>query len=212
MKVTMGFLLLVGMGQVALAQEKICFSMKPVSTLDSKACGQTQATVNIKDCSTSKTVRSFTTLVGFNCKENPPTLNLKYHNQMLVGELSQFEGLSEYFISRTYIRINSSRSPASVTGHPYKGKKCFTMTPKETPDPDSCGSVITTIQMKDCVTHESLEPAFQATTHYSCHDKNQKLKYWYHDSMLIGVLEESKDGYRIKKTYSLEYPEVYGVY
>jgi hypothetical protein len=212
MKTYFNILALLFLSNLAVAQDHICFSMKPVDSLDEKACGQVMSQVDIKDCATSKVTRSFKTLVGFNCKEQPPTLNLKYQNQMLVGELSRFEGLATYFLSRTYVRGGSSRSPASIHGHSSRGDKCFTMVPKETPDPESCSSVVTTIQMKDCKTHEDSEPAFQATAHYSCHDKNQKLKYWYRDAMLVGVLEESKEGYRVKKTYSLVYPEVYGVY
>jgi hypothetical protein len=55
------------------------------------------------------------------------------------------------------------------------------------------------------------EPMMDVKAHFTCKGKVKKLKYWYGDSLLVGVLGQKRNGdLGVKDTYSLIYPEIYG--
>jgi hypothetical protein len=198
---------------LATAYSDECFTAKPTQPLTADVCGPVEAKVTIKDCSTLQETKSFTATMGLDCFETPHKLKLLYNKtQMLVGEVSSFDGEAELIVSKTYLE-NLSRMPAQ-SRHPRKEyfDPCFKMKPLERPNPQTCDPVQAEIQFVSCKDHKPVGHKLEVTTHFSCGNGHQELKYWYKKMMLVGSLQKTKGGYKVARTYSLTYPSIYGSY
>lgn len=196
-------------GQASNAEE--CFSAKPAQNLTADMCGPVDASVSIKDCDTKQVTKTFDATMGLDCLDTPMKLKLLYNDKMLVGEVTQFGDDADLILSKTYIQ-DQSRTPAQARPRVEVSSTCFTMRPIEKINSLTCEPVKAQIQFLSCGSHKPMGERLEVTTHYSCGQKHQELKYWYKKMMLVGSLKKTPKGLKVARTYTLIYPSIYGIY
>ncbi len=194
----------------AFADQQICFNVKTVQPVTDKTCGPVQGHAEIKNCETNQVAKVFDATWGVDCLRVPISINLQYKNKMLVGEFAKFDGVSQLILSKSFSMLPQRSIASEITA--VKGSKCFSMIPLESPNATTCAPVDTQIQVHECSTKKPLGPRMEVKAHFTCRGKVKKLKYWYKDSLLVGVLKKSGNALKVSATYNLVYPQIYGAF